>query len=575
MNKELAAVFSRMAMYLQIDEVPFKPQAYERAAEALEVLSESVKEVYKKGGKKGLEEIPGVGKGIAEKIEEYIKTGSVREYEQLRKKIPVDMEELTRVEGLGPKMVRDLYKHLKIKTLRDLERAAKAGKIRDLPNFGEKTEQNILQGIAFVKKDTGRWLLGKIYPSMELLVAELQKSPAINQAIAAGSIRRMKETIGDIDILATSSKPEKAVEYFLSKVSYEKIWGKGATKVSVRTKEGFDVDLRILPDEVFGAGLQYFTGSKEHNVKLRTYAASKGYKLSEYGLFKGKKRIACRTEEEVYKALGMAYIEPELREDQGEIEAALRQAQGKLPGLPNVIPYGSLKGDLQIQTDWTDGKHSIENMAKEAKKQGLEYIAITDHTRDLAMTGGLDEKKLELQMKEIDEVNKKVSGVRILKGAEVNIRKDGSLDIADEALAKLDVVGISVHSNFKMNKKDMTERIARAMQNPHADILFHPTGRLIHKREAYDVDMDKVVQKAKETGTVLEINAFPERLDLKDVDIKKAKEAGVKFAIDSDAHATEHIAYLKYGVAQARRGWAEAKDVINAWPREKMLSMLK
>jgi len=318
-----------------------------------------------------------------------------------------------------------------------------------------------------------------MYPFVEELTKKLEAKPFIKRAVAAGSIRRMKETIGDVDILVTTSKPEKAVEYFLSVVPQEKIWGKGSTKVSVHTIQGFDVDLRVLPEEVFGAGLQYFTGSKEHNVKLRTYAVKKGFKLNEYGLFKGKKLIACKTEENVYKALGMAYIEPELRENQGEIEQALRQAQGKLPGLPKIIPYGSLKGDLQIQTNWTDGRNSIEEMAKEAKKQGLEYIVITDHTRDLAMTGGSDEKKLLRQMKEIDKVNKKMPGIKILKGAEVNIRKDGTLDIADEVLAKLDVVGISVHSNFKMPIKDMTERIVRAMQNPHADILFHPTGRLI------------------------------------------------------------------------------------------------
>jgi len=579
MNKELASLFSKIALYLEIDDIAFKPQAYEKAAGVLEMLSENVTDIYKKGGLKGLVALPGIGKAISEQIEEYIKTGKIKEYERLKKKIPVDIEELTRIEGVGPKMVRDLYKLLKIKTLGDLEKAAKAGNIRNLPNFGEKTEQNILQGIEFVKRSQGRRLLGDMYPFVEELTKKLEAKPFIKRAVAAGSVRRMKETIGDVDILVTTSKPEKAIEYFLSVVPQEKIWGKGSTKVSVRTTQGFDVDLRVLPEEVFGAGLQYFTGSKEHNVKLRTYAVKKGFKLNEYGLFsakggstsggKGKKLIACKTEENVYKALGMAYIEPELRENQGEIEQALSG------DLPKIIPYGSLKGDLQIQTNWTDGRNSIEEMAKEAKKQGLEYIVITDHTRDLAMTGGSDEKKLLRQMKEIDKVNKKIPRIKILKGAEVNIRKDGTLDIADEVLAKLDVVGISVHSNFKMPRKDMTERIVRAMQNPHADILFHPTGRLIHKREAYDVDMDVIIETAKKTGTILEINAFPERLDLRDYDIKKGVEAGCLFAINSDAHSTEHIEYLSYGVAQARRGWAEKKHVINTFPLKKMLSMLK
>ena len=572
-NKELASLFSTIALYLEIEDVPFKPQAYERAAGVLETLQERVEDIYKREGVKGLDKIPGVGKGMAEKIEEYIKTGAIGEYEKLRKKIPVDIKELTRIEGVGPKMVRDLYKHLKIKTIGDLEKAAKAGKVRKLPNFGEKTEQNILQGIEFVKRSKGRWLLGTIFPYVEILLGKLEDSPFVTRAVAAGSIRRMKETIGDVDILITSEKPEKAIEYFLSMVSYEKIWGRGTTKVSVRTREGFDIDMRVLPEEVFGAGLQYFTGSKEHNVRLRTYAASKGYKLSEYGLFKGKKRIACNTEEDVYKALGMNYIEPELREDHGEIDAAL---SGKLP---KVIPYGSLKGDLQVQTDWTDGKDSIEAMVREAKKQGLEYIAITDHTRDLAMTGGMDEKKLLSQMREIDKINEKFKTqgekFRVLKGAEVNIRKDGTLDIADEILAKLDVVGISVHSNFKMTKKDMTARIVKAMSNPHVDILFHPTGRLIAKREAYQVDMDEIIATAKKTGTILEINAFPERLDLADSNIKKAVEAGCKMAIDSDAHSISHLGYLRYGIAQARRGWAEQQDIINTYPLEEMLSLLK
>ena len=567
-NKELASLFSRIALYLEIDDVPFKPQAYERASGAIESLPESIKEMYERGGMQALDQIPGVGRGIAEKIQEYVKTGKMKEYERLRKKIPVDIEELTSIEGVGPKMVRDLYKHLNIRTLEDLEKAAKAGKVRALPHFGEKTEQNILQGIDFVKRSKGRWLLGNIYPYVEDLTRKLQDSSLVQRAVAAGSIRRMKETVGDVDMLVTTSKPEKAIEYFLSLVPYEKIWGKGATKVSVHTTEGFDIDMRVLPEEVFGAGLQYFTGSKEHNVRLRTYALSKGYKLSEYGLFRGKKRVACRTEEEVYQALGMPYIEPELREDQGEIDKAL---VGKLP---KVIPHGSLRGDLQIQTDWTDGKDSIETMAKEAKRQGLEYIVITDHTRDVAMVGGLDEKKLLSQMREIDRVQKKVSDIKILKGAEVNIRKDGSLDIADEALAKLDVVGISVHYNTKMLKGDMTKRIVRAMQNPHADILFHPTGRILLERDEYEVDIEKVIQTARKTGTVLEINAS-KRHDLKDTYIRKAVEAECKMAIDSDAHAAEHIGYLKYGIAQARRGWAEREDIVNTYPLETMLSFLK
>ena len=575
-NQEIAKIFSNLAMYLSMDDVPFKPQAYERAASAVESFSQDVDELYQTEGLKGLEKIPGVGKGIAERIEEYLKIGKVKDYEEYRKKIPVSLEELTLVEGIGPKMVRDLWKFLKIKDLKDLERAAKAGKIRKLPNFGEKTEQNILQSLEFVKRSQGRWLLGDIYSYVEEYIALLQNSGLAKEAVAAGSIRRMKETIGDVDILVTSKNPQKLIEYFLSKVPYNKLWGKGPTKVSLHTLHGFDIDVRVLPEEVFGAGLQYFTGSKEHNVKLRTLALQKGYKLSEYGLFRGKKRIACKTEEDVYKALGLPYIEPELREDTGEIEIALKNL------LPNLIPYGSLQGDLQIQSDWTDGKNSIEEMAREAKKQGLSYIAITDHTKDLAMTGGSDEKKLLRQMVEIDRINSLPAGdvpkgqkFRILKGAEVNIRKDGTLDIGDEVLSKLDVVGAAVHSNFKMSIKDMTDRIVRAMRKSHVDILLHPTGRSMPKRDSYDIDIDAIIQEAKQTGTILEVNAQPRRLDLKDIHIKKAVEAGIKMVIDSDAHSTEHLRFLKFGIAQARRGWAQKTDIVNTLPLDKFLQTLK
>lgn len=568
-NQELSRIFSELAIYLHMQDVPFKPQAYEKAAFALEGLSQDVQAIYQKEGLKGLEALDGIGKGIAEKIAEYLKEGRVKELEAYRKKMPVDIEELTMVEGIGPKMVKELWERLKIKNVKDLEKAAQAGRLAKLPGFGAKTQQNILEGIAFQKRSEGRWLLGEMYPIAQRYAEELKGSGLVLEAVPAGSLRRMKETIGDIDILVTTKKAEKVMDFFLAEVAHEKVWGKGKTKTSLRSKEGFDVDIRVVEEEAFGAALQYFTGSKEHNVKVRTLAAKKGFKLSEYGLFKGKKLIACRTEKAVYKALGMQYPEPELREDWGEVQAALR---GKLPKL---VSYDSLKGDLQVQTNWTDGKHSIEEMARGAKQHGLSYIAITDHTRDLAMVGGSDEKKLLRQMAEIDKIQKKISGMRILKGVEVNIRKDGSLDIADKVLAKLDVVGASVHSNLKMSKKDMTKRIMLAMENPNVDILFHPTGRRLFKREACDVDMDKIIAKAKKTGTILEANASPERLDLKDTDIKKAVEAGVKLTCDSDAHDKSHFEFLKFGIAQARRGWAKKSDVVNTKNVKQFLLSLK
>ena len=568
-NTELAQIFREVALYLEMKEEPFKPRAYEKVAYSLEALEEPVGEIYRRGGVKALRAIPGVGQAIAEKIEEVIRTGRLRYYEELKKEVPVDVRGLTAIEGIGPKSVKLLYEKLAIKTAADLEKAARAGKIRGLPHFGEKMEQKILKGIDFLKQGSGRFPLGSALPLIGEIEQRLRELPEVEEVVVAGSTRRWKETIGDADILAISRKPEKVMEFFVSMSEVMHVQGQGKTKSTVKLKNGMDVDLRVVPRESFGAALNYFTGSKDHNVALRKIAQEKGLKLNEYGLFRGNKRIAGKTEEEIYKALGLAFIPPELRENQGEIEAAQKGE------LPNLVGYRDLRGDLQTQTTWTDGANSIEEMAGEAKRLGLEYIAITDHTKGLAMTGGSDEKKLLKQMAEIDKINRSLKGITILKGAEVNINKDGTLDIKDEVLARLDVVGIAVHSHFNLPKREMTERIVRAMRNPHADILFHPTGRVIQKREPYDVDMDALIKTAKETGTVLEIDAYPDRLDLKDGHIRKAVEAGVKLVIDSDAHSVNHMRFLEFGVAQARRGWAEKKDVINTRPLKEFLKCLK
>ena len=568
-NTELAQIFREVALYLEMKEEPFKPRAYEKVAYSLKALEEPVGEIYRRGGVKALRAIPGVGQAIAEKIEEVIRTGGLRYYEELKKEVPVDVRGLTAIEGIGPKSVKLLYEKLAIKTAADLEKAARAGKIRGLPHFGEKMEQKILKGIEFLKQGSGRFPLGSALPLIGEIEQRLRELPEVEEVVVAGSTRRWKETIGDADILAISRKPEKVMEFFVSMSEVMHVQGQGKTKSTVKLKNGMDVDLRVVSRESFGAALNYFTGSKDHNVALRKIAQEKGLKLNEYGLFRGNKCIAGKTEEEIYKALGLAFIPPELRENQGEIEAAQKGE------LPNLVGYRDLRGDLQTQTTWTDGANSIEEMAGEAKRLGLEYIAITDHTKGLAMTGGSDEKKLLKQMAEIDKINRSLKGITILKGAEVNINKDGTLDIKDEVLARLDVVGIAVHSHFNLPKREMTERIVRAMRNPHADILFHPTGRVIQKREPYDVDMDALIKTAKETGTVLEIDAYPDRLDLKDGHIRKAVEAGVKLAIDSDAHRVNHIRFLEFGVAQARRGWAEKKDVINTRPLKEFLKCLK
>jgi len=591
-NRELAKIFNEIALYFEMDGAPFKPQAYEKAAINLETLSEDVKDIYKKGGREALEEIPGVGKNIADKVIEYIKVGRIKEYEKLKKKTPVSIDELISVEGIGPKGVSYLYKKLKIKNLKDLERAAKAGKIRNLPNFGKKKEQNILEGIEFVKRSKGRFLLGEILPKVQEIISELKKLKEIKQISEAGSVRRRKETIGDVDILITSPNPKKVIDYFTVMPGVVKIWGKGPTKASVRLSVGvgIDVDLRVLPNSQFGSALQYFTGSKEHNIILRKIAIDKGLKLNEYGLFRGPKMIAGRTEKEVYAALKMDYIEPELRENQGEIEAALRQARGKPNGLPKIIGYKDILGDLHCHSNWDapkqselatgqGGKDSIEDLASAAIKMGYQYIGIADHTKFLRIENGLNEKQLIQRNKEIDKINKKFqasgSKFQVLKGCEANIMADGSIDIDDKVLAQMDFVIAGVHSQMKMLKVQMTKRIIRAMKNPNVDIISHPTGRILKKRDEYEIDFDELLKIAKETGTILEINAFPVRLDLNDVHIKKAKQAGVKMVINTDAHKKEHLRFIEYGISQARRGWAEKKDIINTWPLEKLIRAIK
>lgn len=578
-NQEISKVLYEIGEYLEIKKIPFKPRAYEKAAYSVGNLEEEISEIYKKGGLKAVEDIPGVGISIAEKIEELIKTGRLKYYEKLKKSFPVKISELTLIEGVGPRIIYKLYKKLKVRNIKDLEKAARTGKITKISGFGKKTEEKILKGIEFFKKSGSRFLLGAVLPMARNIENRLRNLKEVERVEIAGSLRRMQETIGDLDILVTSEKPKEVMNFFVSMPEVAHVYSQGETKTMVRLKDGMDADLRVVPDKNFGAALQYFTGDKRHNITLRALAEKMGYKLNEYGLWKGKKLIAGKTEEEIYKALGMKTPPPEIRNDSGEIQAALRQVQGKPGGLPKLINYGDIKGDLQVTTNWTDGENSIEEMAASAEAAGLEYIAITDHTKSLAMTGGLDEKKLLKQMSEIDRINKKfqVSGfiLHVLKGAEVNILKDGSLDIKDEVLAKLDVVGIAVHSHFNLPRAEQTARIIKAMKNKHADILFHPTGRLIQKREPYDVDVEEIIKVAKKTGTILEIDADPYRLDLKDEYIRKAVEAGVKLAIDTDAHSKNSFHYLEFGIGQARRGWAKKSDIINTRPWPEMLKLLK
>ncbi len=577
-NKEIAKIFYGIASYLEMDGVAFKPYAYQKVALVLEAMEEDVGEIYKKGGIKALEEIPGVGKNIAEKIEEYLKTGKIKYYEQWKSRLPLNLEEITSVEGVGPRKAKVLYQKLNIRNLKDLERAAKSHKISPLFGFGEKTEKNILEGIKFLKRSKGRFLLGEILPKVKEVYEKLKSLKGVERVDPVGSVRRMKETIGDIDFLVISDNPEPIMDFFVSLPGVIKIWGKGTTKSSIRMAGGFDMDIRVVSKRSYGAALQYFTGSKEHNIVTRKVAIDKGLKLSEYGLFRGSKMIAGKNEEEIYKALGMIWMPPELRENQGEVESALKHQ------LPKIIGYRDIKGDLHCHSKWDGGGNSIEEMAKSAEDLGYQYIGIADHTKFLRIEHGLDEKKLLQQRKQIDKLNTKLApyrnevsgaGFRILQGCEANILKDGSIDVKDEILKQLDFVIAGVHSSFKMEKAKMTERIIKAMKNPNVDIISHPTGRILKKRDEYQIDFDKILRAAKEFGVILEINAFPVRLDLNDQNIRRAKEAGVKMVINTDSHHKDQLRFMEFGIAQARRGWAEKEDIINTQPLEKLLKFLK
>lgn len=577
-NFQLADIFQQIAIYLKMDNVPFKPEAYQKAALGLETMTESVEQIYKKKGKEGLLNIPGVGESIAEKIIEFLKTGRIKEFEEQKKKIPVNLNELMLVEGLGPKTIKALYEHLKIKNLKDLEKAAQGGKIRNLENFGEKSERNILQAIEFLKRAKGRFLISEALLVAEKIIEELKKSKEIEQISLAGSLRRKKETIGDIDLLATVKRgyphgAKKIMDAFTNTEGIIKVWDYGFKKSSVRFDLGIDADLRVVKDYEFGAALQYFTGSKEHNIITRKIALEKGLKLNEYGVFRKGERVAGKTEKEVYEIIGLDYIEPELRENTGEIEAA-RARQ-----LPKIIGYNEIKGDLHCHSNWDGGENSIEQMAMAAKKMNYEYLGISDHTKFLRIEKGLDEKQLLAQHKEIQKLNSKLkiqnSKFQILHGCEANILNNGLLDIDNEVLSQLDYVIAGVHSQMKMTKDEMTERIIRAMKNPNVNIISHPTGRLINRRDEYQIDFDKILRVAKEYQVALEINAFPDRLDLNDRNIRKAVALGVKMIINTDSHHQNQLRFINFGIAQARRGWATKKDIINSWKLEKLQSFFK
>ena len=550
--------------------VQFRARAYYRAADTIASLQENVTDIYGRQGVNGLLEIPAVGKAIASKIEEYLKGGKIQHLEELKAKVPIDIDELYGIEGIGPKTIKMFYDKLQIKNLADLEKAATEGKLKTLPGFTEKKEQDIFKRIEFFKRGKGRLIIGEVYPLVKQIEKRLQHIAGVKNAVAAGSIRRMKETIGDIDYLVAANDPKRVIDFFVKMPEVQEILGMGQAKAFVKLASGIDADLLVVPEESWGAALQYFTGSKEHSVQLRKIAISKGFRLNEWGVFKGDKRIAGATEEEVYKTLGLQWIPPEMRENAGEIEL------GRQDKVPKLVEYGSLKGDLQVHSENSDGTATIEEMARGAKAFGLDYIAITDHTKSLKLAGGLEEQELLEQADKISQLNDRLrEEFRILSSAEVNIMKDGSLDIPNIVLDKLDIVGAAIHSHFNLPIETQTERLIKAAKNPSVDILFHPTGRLINRRAGYLVDIEKLIDVAKDTNTVLEIDAHYDRLDLKDEYVRMAVRNGVKLVIDSDAHHPIHYSFLTFGIAQARRGWAIQSDILNTLPADKLLNALK
>jgi len=560
-NKEIAEILYNVADFLEMEDNPFRPKAYRRAAHTIEFLTENISEVREEGN---LEKLPGIGKNIALKIEEILDTGSLQYLEELRKEVPVDFDALMSVEGLGPKKIKHLYDELGIKNLEDLENQAKRHKIRRLKGMGEKSEKNILENIEFAKKHGARKLLGYVLPIAQDLKTQLDELDITDDVKIAGSIRRRKETIGDIDILVITSHPQEVMDFFITMDMVVDVISKGPSKSSVRLNEGIECDLRVFETKVFGAALMYFTGSKETNVELRRIAIKNNLKLNEYGLFKGKNRIAGESEEELFHKLGMDYIEPELRENRGEIEAATEKK------LPELVGYHDIKGDLQMHTKWSDGSHSLEEMVQSASQIGHEYIALTDHAGNLKIAGSMGKKRIKEQMKEIDKINNKMDDIVILNGVEVNIGSDGKLDVENDLLKDLDIVVASIHSGFRQDEDKITKRLINAMANENVNIIGHPTSRKIQERQAYDLDLDKIFEVSRETNTFLEVNSQPNRLDLSDVNIKKAIEHGCKLVINTDAHSQDQLKYMNLGIATARRGWATKMDIINTLSLKKL-----
>jgi len=566
-NTEIAEIFEQIASMLSIlDENPFKIRAYKKAALNILELNEEIEE---RVNRDDVTDIPGVGKDLANKVKEYVETGKIVEYEKLQEKVPLEMTELLGILGLGPKTLALLYKELNVRGLEDLENVLDGQEVLNFKGLGQKKVDEIKRGIPLLKESRERTHLGKALPLAESIKEEVGKIKGTEGTIIAGSIRRMRETVKDIDILTISDDTEKTVKEFTKLPFVKEVLASGSTKGSVITNEGMQVDLRVVGPKSYGGALQYFSGSKAHNVKLRTIASKNGLRINEYGIFKGEKKVAGETEKEMYGTLGLPLIPAELREDRGEIEAAMEG------NLPDLIELRDIKGDLHMHTTWSDGKATIQEMAEKAVELGYEYIAITDHSPSSTIANGLSIERLNEKKKELNAVNKKMKGINILMGSEVDIKTDGSLDYPDEVLKELDVVIASVHSGFKMDRDTITKRILRALENPYVHALGHPTGRLINVREPYDVDIDQVIETALKYDKALELNSSYQRLDLKDLHVRKAAQAGVKIIISTDAHRPEQLLQMRFGIGTAKRGWVEKKDVLNALEFEELNQWLK
>jgi DNA polymerase (family 10) len=566
-NAQIASIFGEIADLLELKgENPFRVRAYRRAAMNVEGTPKDLSSL----GEDELTAIPGIGKDLAGKIRQFSETGRIDLHEELKKEIPAGLLAILRVPGVGPKTAKVLYDKRNVKSLEELEALARGKKLAGIPGIQQKTEENILKGIELLKKGRERFPLGKVLPLARNIVELLRESVPRGKFEVAGSIRRWKETVKDMDVLGAGKNPEEIASAFVRLPAVKEVLERGTTKCTILTQEGIQVDLRVVDEGSFGAALQYFTGSKAHNIKLREMASRRGWKINEYGLFResDEKRIAGRDEEGIYSALGLPWIAPELREDTGEIEAAM---EGKLPEL---LALADIRGDLHAHTKWSDGSHDLDGLVAAARERGYRYIAVTDHSKGLGVAHGLDGKRVAEQMAQIDAANRKLPDFRILKGIEVDIRGDGSLDLPDEVLAGLDIVVASIHSGFKQGREQITSRLLSAVRNPFVSVIAHPTGRLIGEREPYDADMEAIFREAARRGVAMEINAYPLRLDLSDQHARMAKRYGIPLVVSTDTHIAANLDFMEYGVGIARRGWIEKGDVLNTLGAAALLKRL-